>query len=150
MEIESISEQLKGMLEEKKIFKSGKLFKCILGLNVIESVVFSYLLKHDNVSTMELTKIFKKDRSSIQRALQTLIEVNVIERKSMSLKDFSEKKDIEDKTKRGYLYVYGAKDLEMIKEQTRELLDRWYTSMRNYNENLDSVFDCYEKQGELC
>lgn len=148
--MESISEQLKGMLEEKKIFKSGKLFKCILGLNVIESVVFSYLLKHDNVSTMELTEIFKKDRSSIQRALQTLIEVNVIERKSMSLKEFSEKKDREEKIKRGYLYVYGAKDLEMIKEQTRELLDRWYESMLNYIENLDSLFDCYEKQGELC
>ena len=148
--MESISDQLKGMLEEKKIFKSGKLFKCILGLNVIESVVFSYLLKHDNVSTMELTEIFKKDRSSIQRALQTLIEVNVIERKSMSLKEFSEKKDIEDNTKRGYLYVYGAKNLEMVKEQTRELLDRWYASMLNYIENLDSVFDCYEKNGELC
>jgi predicted transcriptional regulator len=148
--LESISEQLKGMLEEKKIFKSGKLFKCILGLNVIESVVFSYLLKHNNVSTMELTEIFKKDRSSIQRALQTLIEVNVIKRKSMSLKEFSEKKDIEDKTKRGYLYVYGAKDLEMVKEQTRDLLDKWYASMLNYIENLDSVFDCYEKQGELC
>ena len=147
MEIESISEQLKGMLEEKKIFKSGKLFKCILGLNVIESVVFSYLLKHQDVSTMELTEIFKKYRSSIQRAL---IEVNVIERKSMSLKDFSEKKDREDKTKRGYLYVYGAKDLEMVKAQTRELLDKWYASMLNYIENIDSVFDCYEKQGDLC
>lgn len=150
MEIESISDQLKDMLEQKKIFKSGKLFKCILGLNVIESVVFSYLLKHENVSTMELTEIFKKDRSSIQRALQTLIEVNVIERKSMSLKEFSKNKNIEERTKRGYLYVYGAKDLEMIKEQTRELLDRWYASMLNYIENLDSVFDCYEKQGELC
>jgi predicted transcriptional regulator len=98
---------------------------------------------------MELTKIFKKDRSSIQRALQTLIEINVVERKSMSLKEFSEKKDREDKTKRGYLYVYGAKDLEMIKKQTRDLLDRWYASMQNYIENIDSVFDCYEKQGEL-
>ncbi len=150
IEIESISDQLKDMLEQKKIFKSGKLFKCILGLNVIESVVFSYLLKHQNVSTMELTELFKKDRSSIQRALQTLIEANVIERKSMSLKEFSEKKDKEVKTKRGYLYVYGAKDLEMVKEQTRELLDKWYESMLNYIENLDSVFDCYEKQGELC
>ncbi len=148
--MESISDQLKGMLEDKKIFKSGKLFKCILGLNFIESVVFSYLLKHDNVSTMKLTEVFKKDRSSIQRALQTLIEANVIERKSMSLKEFSEKKDRGEKTKRGYLYVYGAKNLEMIKEQTRDLLNRWYASMLNYIENIDSVFDCYEKQGELC
>ena len=49
------------MVEEKKVFKSGKLFKCILGLNVIESNVFSYLLKHDKATTMELTGYFKKD-----------------------------------------------------------------------------------------
>ena len=46
--MESISEQLKVILEEKKIFKSGNLFRCILGLNEIESNVFTYLLKNDN------------------------------------------------------------------------------------------------------
>jgi len=148
--LESITEQLKDMVEEKKVFKSGKLFKCILGLNVIESNVFSYLLKHDNVTTMDLTGVFKKDRSSIQRALLQLNELGVIEKESMSLKEFNEKLDKGDTNKRGYLYVYGAKDLETIKEQLRDLLDRWYDSMSGYIENLDSTFDCYEKNGELC
>ena len=148
--MESITEQLKDMVEEKKVFKSGKLFKCILGLNVIESNVFSYLLKHDNVTTMDLTGVFKKDRSSIQRALLQLNELGVIEKESMSLKEFNEKLDKRDTNKRGYLYVYGAKDLETIKEQLRDLLDRWYDSMSGYIENLDSTFDCYEKNGELC
>ncbi|MHA1473257.1 MAG: hypothetical protein ACTSQW_09190 [Promethearchaeota archaeon] len=30
--MESISKQLKEMVEEKKVFRSGKLFKCILGV----------------------------------------------------------------------------------------------------------------------
>ena len=148
--MESITEQLKDMVEEKKVFKSGKLFKCILGLNVIESNVFSYLLKHDNVTTMDLTGVFKKDRSSIQRALLQLNELGVIEKDSMSLKEFNEKLDKGDTNKRGYLYIYAAKDLETIKEQLRDLLDRWYDSMSGYIENLDSTFDCYEKNGELC
>jgi len=148
--LESISEQLKDMIEEKKVFKSGKLFKCILGLNVIESNVFSYLLKHDNVTTMKLTGVFNKDRSSIQRALIQLNKLNIIEKRSMSLKEFNEKLGEGETNKRGYLYVYGAKELETIKEQFRDLLDRWYNSMSGYIENLDSTFDCYEKQGELC
>ncbi|MBY9014197.1 MAG: hypothetical protein KGD68_00755 [Candidatus Lokiarchaeota archaeon] len=148
--MESISEQLKDMVEEKKVFKSGKLFKCILGLNVIESNVFSYLLKHDNVTTMDLTGVFKKDRSSIQRALQVLHDLDIIEKRSMSLKDYNETSDQEVKNIRGYLYVYGAKNLEIIRSQLHDLLDRWYKSMVNYIENLDSIFDCYEKDGETC
>ncbi|MBY8979281.1 MAG: hypothetical protein KGD72_02715 [Candidatus Lokiarchaeota archaeon] len=148
--MESISKQLEDMVEEKKVFKSGKLFKCILGLNVIESNVFSYLLKHDNVTTMELTGEFKKDRSSIQRALMQLSALDIIEKRSMSLKEFNEKDGKEGTNKRGYLYVYGAKDLEIVRVQLRDLLDRWYKSMVKHIENLDSIFDCYEKDGETC
>jgi predicted transcriptional regulator len=148
--LESISEQLKDMVEEKKVFKSGKLFKCILGLNVIESNVFAYLLKNDKVTTRELTGEFNKDRSSIQRALIQLNALGIIEKRSMSLKEYSEKEGEGETNKRGYLYVYCAKDLGIIKNQLRDLLDRWYNSMSGYIDNIDSIFDCYEKQGELC
>jgi len=148
--MESITEQLKGMLEEKKIFKSANLFKCILGLNEIETNVFSYLLKNDNTSTIELASALEKDRSSIQRALQNLNDLNVIERRSMSLKDFVEQKGDDESNKRGYLYVYGAKDLQIIKKEFRELLNRWYQKMTDYIDNLDSLFDCYKEDGELC
>jgi predicted transcriptional regulator len=155
--MESITKQLEEMTEaeEKKEFKSGNLFKCILGLNDIESKVFSYLLKNDNVSTMELTDLFEKDRSAIQRALKSLRKLNLVERNAMSLKDFSEKASEEDSNKRGankrgYLYVYSAKELTVVKSRFRDLLDKWYNSMIQYIENLDQLFDCYESDGELC
>ena len=138
------------MLEEKKIFKSGNLFRCILGLNEIETNVFSYLLKNDNTSTMELARQLDKDRSSIQRALQNLNDLNVIDRKSMSLKDYVQQKGVDESNKRGYLYVYGAKDLKIIKQEFRELLNRWYKKMTDYIDNLDGLFDCYQEDGELC
>ena len=138
------------MVEEKKVFKSGKLLKCILGLNVIESNVFSYILKNDNTTTMDLTKKFKKDRSSIQRALIKLTDLGIIEKNSISLKEFSQKDGKGETNKRGYLYVYGSKNLDLIKQQLRDLLDRWHKSMSDYIDNIDSIFDCYEKNGELC
>jgi predicted transcriptional regulator len=150
--LESISKQLKDMVEENNVFKSGKLLKCILGLNVIESNVFSYILKNDDVTvtTMKLTEVFEKDRSSIQRALIKLNDLGVIEKNSVSLKEFSGKDGEGEINKRGYLYVYGAKNLDMIKQQLRDLLERWYKSMSDYIDNIDSIFDCYEKNGELC
>ncbi len=148
--MESISKQLKDMVEEKEVFKSRKLFKCILGLNVIESNVFSYIISHEDVTTVELTGVFNKDRSSIQRALIQLNELGIIEKRSMSLKEFNENSEKGETNKRGYLYVYSAKDLETVGIQLRDLLDRWYKSMVNYIENLDSIFDCYEKDGETC
>ncbi len=138
------------MVEENNVFKSGKLLKCILGLNVIESNVFSYILKHDEVTTMKLTDFFGKDRSSIQRALIKLSELGVIEKNAISLKKHSEKDGKVGTNKRGYLYVYGAKNLDLIKQQLRELLDSWYESMSDYINDIDSIFDCYEKNGELC
>jgi predicted transcriptional regulator len=137
---------------KKKGFKSENLFKCILGLNEIESNVFSYLLNKSNVVTTvsELTQLFEKDRSSIQRSLQHLVELNLIERKAMSLKNYKDTTGEEDKRKRGYLYIYEAKDLNIIKEEFKQLLDKWYNAMSQYIKNLDQLFDCYESDGELC
>ncbi|MFX0076546.1 MAG: hypothetical protein ACFE96_13975 [Candidatus Hermodarchaeota archaeon] len=142
--MESISEQLKDMVEEKQIFSCTKLFKCILGLNDLESSVFSYIINHDDITTIDLTKEFNKDRSSIQRALIRLTdELDVVKKRSVSLKDYLGE---EETNKRGYLYIYKAKNIAVIKQQLRELLNRWYKSMSGYIDNLDSIFDCIAKQ----
>ena len=147
--MESISEQLKDMNDETELFKSKKLFSCILGLNGIESNVFSYLLRHKNVSTEDLRSTFDKDRSSIQRALIKLnTKLQLIERNSLSIKDYNEQKGIRKKEskERGYLYVYGAKELEMIKTHLHKLLDDWYEKMQQYVDNLDETLDCLKEE----
>ncbi|MHA1671290.1 MAG: helix-turn-helix domain-containing protein [Promethearchaeota archaeon] len=148
--MESISTQLKNRLEEKKIFKSCNLFKCILGLNELESNVFSYLLKHKYVTTLELANVLEKDRSSIQRSLQNLIKSEIIKRESMSLKDFTDLKGYVESHNRGYLYVYSAEDLGNVRKKLTELLEQWYHSMLKTIDALDNLFDCYDRDGELC
>jgi predicted transcriptional regulator len=121
-----------------------------LGLNDLEANVLSYLIKHSHTGTSELTEFFKVDRSSIQRVLQKLGELNLIKRESMSLKAYEKMKGFTHSNKRGYLYVYSARDVKSIKIQFKTLLDKWYGSMLNYIEHLDSLFDCFETDGELC
>lgn len=146
-EIDEIEEMVS---QEKDVFKSKNLFHCIMGLNELESRVLAYLLKHTNVGTAEITDLLDMDRSSIQRSLQTLTELNLITRKSMSLKEYSELKGQNANNKRGYLYVYNINDIENIKAQFKVLLNKWYKIMSHYIDNLDSLFDCFEIKGELC
>ncbi len=155
--MKSISEQIEDFekkdylkLKKRNIFKSENLFMAILGLNLLETRIFAFLLKNKDVSTSRMTQLFQMDRSSIQRALKTLIDMELIKRKSMSLKQYSNLKNLDSTTKRGYLYAYNALDIKTIQKRMINLLDKWYESMANYIHDLDSLFDCYEEDGRLC
>jgi predicted transcriptional regulator len=138
------------ILEKKEIFSSLRLFKCILGLNQTESKVFGYIMKSNDVSTTELTDKLQMDRSSIQRAVQSLSDLKIIHRKSKSMKDYVEEKQLKNLNKKGYVYVYNAANMESIKKEFRILLDKWYKSMINYVENLDTLCECCGIKFEQC
>jgi len=143
-------ELIDGLLEKKEIFSSERLFKCILGLNKTESKVLGYMLKNKDVRTSEIANAFKMDRSSIQRAVQDLAELKLIDRKSMSMKDYINAKGLKDAKKQGYLYVYNAKNIKSIKIQFKKLLDKWYNSMLKYIENLENLCECCGFKFEPC
>ncbi len=138
------------ILNKKAIFSSEQLFKCILGLNNTESKVLCHLLKNKDVRTSEVAQALKMDRSSIQRALQVLSILKLIDRSSMSMKQYSNVKDLIDSKKQGYLYVYNAKNMDTIKHQLKELLDKWYNSMLKYLNNLESLCECCGFKFEKC
>ena len=155
--MEIINKQLKKLnefennniiLEQKGIFKSNNLFKCILGLNELESNVLSYLFIHRNVGTFELSEKLNMERSSIQKALQSLIDLKLIKRESFSLNKYSKIKKINDAKKRGYLFIYNAENVNSIKKELRKLLKQFYNSMNNYINNLDSLFDYFKSKEE--
>ncbi|MFW9897425.1 MAG: helix-turn-helix domain-containing protein, partial [Candidatus Thorarchaeota archaeon] len=90
------------ILDKKTIFSSEQLFKCILGLNKTESKVLCYLLKNQDVRTSDIALALEMDRSSIQRALQVLSMLKIIERSSMSMKEYTHVNALEDTNKQGY------------------------------------------------
>jgi len=154
--MEVIEKQLKEfdkideLLEKKEIFSSERLFKCILGLNKTESKVLGYMLNNNDVRTSEIADILEMDRSSIQRAVQDLTELKLIQRKSMSMKDYTNAKRLKNAKKQGYLYVYNAKNIKSIKSQFKKLLDKWYNSMLKYIENLENLCECCGFKFEPC
>ena len=107
-------------------------------------------MKNTDVSTNELTEKLQMDRSSIQRAVQSLSDLKIVQRKSKSMKDYVEEKQLENVNKKGYVYVYNAANMESIKREFRMLLDKWYESMVNYVENLDTLCECCGIKFEYC
>ena len=138
------------ILDKKAIFSSEQLFKCILGLNKTESKVLCYLLNNKDVRASEIALTLEMDRSSIQRAIQVLSTLKLIERNSMSMKEYTHVKALTDAKKQGYLYVYNAKSMDSIKYQFRELLDTWYNSMLKFIDNLDNLCECCGVKFEKC
>lgn len=143
-------EKIDDLLDNEEIFSSERLFKCILGLNRTESKVFGYILKNENASTSEIASKLKMERSSIQRALQSLSKLLLINRESLSMKDYGTLEKKADSKKQGYLYVYNSKDLDSIKAQFKKLLDKWYNSMVNYIDNLENLCECCGIKFDSC
>jgi predicted transcriptional regulator len=143
-------ESINSLLEKKNIFSSERLFNCILGLNKTESQVLSYILQNKNASISEIAEKLRMDRSSIQRAVQGLVELKLINRTSISMKDYVQLKKIESEKTQGYLYVYNTKDMKSIKTQFKKLLNKWYNSMLKYIENLENLCECCGLKFEPC
>ena len=143
-------ERIDELLDKKGTYESEKLFQCVLALNKTESKVLGYMLKNKDVRTSDIANVLKMDRSSIQRAVQDLSELKLIERKSMSMKDYTNVKGLKEAKKQGYLYVYNAKNIKSIKLQFKKLLDKWYNSMLKYIENLENLCECCGFKFEPC
>ncbi|MFX1326775.1 MAG: helix-turn-helix domain-containing protein [Promethearchaeota archaeon] len=154
--MEIIDKQLKdfgkinNILEQKETYSSQELFKCILGLNEIEAKIFCVLLKNQDLTTSQLTEKIEMDRSSIQKAVKNLLRLRLIKRSSMSMKDYTKIKNIDNGKKQGYLYIYNAKNIDSIKKEFKKLLDKWYNSMLNYIDNLENLCECCGIKLEPC
>ena len=116
-------------------FSNKDLFKCTLGLNQVEIEVLQYLIENHASETLEIAQNLKKDRSTIQRALQNLINLELILREPISIKELN-KKWKKNNRKSGYLYLYDTIDKKQIKKRFSTLLEEWYSQMKRFIQNF--------------
>ncbi|VVC04223.1 Sugar-specific transcriptional regulator TrmB [Candidatus Bilamarchaeum dharawalense] len=85
------------------------LLQCSFGLSKQEVSIFINLLgRKDWVTVAEISKIAKRDRSVVQRALTSLVDKTLVER------------DQKNKLGGGYEFLYRTKDKKMIKNAILE------------------------------
>ncbi len=99
---------------------STDILRCLYGLNDLEIDVFSHLLKEsDKVSVKTLADAVGKNRSTVQRALSHLQEIELVAREQ-DTPEFQK-----ETLKGGYCYKYALTDPKVIEVNLQTRLNQW-------------------------
>lgn len=93
--------------------EASDVMHCFLGLRTLEIDVYFYLLK-GQATVKEVADALGRTRSTIQRAIQNLVQRGFAHRRTRTLR------------KGGYVYVYESVNLGTMKDLIRKALDTFY------------------------
>jgi predicted transcriptional regulator len=96
--------------------EASDVMHCFLGLRNLEIDVYFYLLK-GQATVKEVSEALGRNRSTIQRAIQNLVQRRFAFRRTRTLR------------KGGYVYVYEAVSLATLKDLIKEALDSFYQNI---------------------
>ncbi len=114
---------------------STDILRCLYGLNDLEIDVFSYLLRESGeVSVKTLADAVRKNRSTVQRALSHLQEIDLVARKQ------DKPESPNESLKGGYLYKYALMDPMVIELNFKTRLNQWTERANNLIEQVRKKF----------
>lgn len=91
-----------------------EIVRCGFGINKTEYKVLVVLLKNKSeLTTMEIAHKLHKERTTIQKALKSLVDKKIIRRRQINLEAG------------GYLYVYFVDDINTIKSNLVSIIRNW-------------------------
>jgi predicted transcriptional regulator len=100
-------------------FTIEDLMRCILGLQEIEIRIYFELLDMKEATVMEIAEKIDRDRTTVQKALRSLMNCGLVEREKITEKS-------------GFKYVYRPVEFKEVKAKMEELLDEWYLSVKEW------------------
>lgn len=101
-----------------------EIMRCMFGLKALESQVYLELAERGALTASELTRKFKKDRSTIQRALQSLSFVGLVYREQKNIRGG------------GYYFAYRALPFSEMKEAMKANVRKWCDAMISWIDAL--------------
>lgn len=110
-------------LMSRKQMEVSDVMHCFLGLRSLEIDVYFYLLK-GAATVKEVAEAMGRNRSSVQRAIQNLVQRGFAGRRSRTLR------------KGGYVYIYEGASLVTVKKLLKESLDSFYQQIVNFLDRL--------------
>ena len=99
--------------------EASDVMHCFLGLRTLEIDVYFYLLK-GQATVKEVSEALGRNRSSVQRSIQNLVQRGFAHRRTRTLR------------KGGYEYVYEAVSLARMKDLIKEALDSFYKQVEAF------------------
>ncbi len=104
------------------------IMECMFGLKKLETQIYIELVERGPLTVNDFVEKFKKDRSTIQRALHNLSIAGLIYREQKNIK------------KGGYYYVYKAAPFKEIKETMKAGIAKWTEAVTKWIDELEPKF----------
>ncbi|MBM3292207.1 helix-turn-helix domain-containing protein [Candidatus Bathyarchaeota archaeon] len=119
---------------------ADELMKCALGIKIIEIEAYCVLYNAGSSTVQDVASKLNRSRPTTQRLLQSLVEKGLAIREEELI------------GLGGYKYVYKAVSPEILKNRTKEILDKWYQRMLSEVDFLPSKIElmgCNKKFNKL-
>ena len=98
---------------------------CVFGLKNFDVSVYFTLLKYGKLKVNEISEKLNRDRSTVQRAVQNLINAGIVHRRQVNIKEG------------GYVYVYEAVPFENIKSEIKTTMNKWCKSVESWINSIN-------------
>ncbi|NIA03866.1 MAG: helix-turn-helix domain-containing protein [Nitrospiraceae bacterium] len=97
-----------------------ELFTCSFNISKSEYLVLKNLLRCNREKTIvEISTSLKKERSTVQKSIQTLMKRGLVRRRQLNL------------DRGGYKYYYSTIDKKELKEKMHKIVDSWVKGVKN-------------------
>ncbi len=102
-----------------KNFELSNLVKCSFSLTDSEVKVFFELIKYKSpICVVDISKKLKRDRSTVQKIIHSLLEKSLVMKKKVNLEDG------------GYIFYYFPKSKSEIKKQMLQSVETWHSNVK--------------------
>jgi len=97
---------------------------CSFNLNKTEYNLLLFLMNQkESLCASSIGKLVKKDRTTIQKAIKHLLEVDLVHKHQINL------------DQGGYVFVYRIKDKEYLRTRITRIVSDWYSAVLNEVKN---------------
>ncbi len=117
------------MVEPQKILSGDAsckdIVKCLYRLSDFELAIYRRLVKQGPSRADDLAPILKKDRSTVYRALQKLVNAGLAFRDTKSI------------DRGGYYHVYSSVSPDQLRQKLHKCADDWFDNMNKAIDDFD-------------
>lgn len=117
--------RLKGMRAASEASSCADMVRCMYGLTDLEVDVLRSLLRHGAMTSDELARRLRRDRSTVYRSLQRLVSCQTVRKERRAL------------ARGGHYHEYSAMPREAIRGRLATCVEEWHARMRALLERFD-------------
>ena len=98
---------------------------CIFGIKTFDVMVYFTLLNNGALRVNDIAELLSRDRSTIQRSVQSLVNAGLVRRKQINLKEG------------GYYYIYEAIPFSEVKNIIKDTMEKWCSEVKEWIDEMN-------------